>query len=311
MTLKKNELVFIIPMVVIPIIILLYLSLNNQIFDEPDAWYWLVYSEISKPWLANIVAGCMWFSMFVLFSFVDNKKQNPYFIASLFLLNFLSLRFFAIELKDYFMYFVGFLVLIWLKNHKVKIGRFVLNPKYVGIFMAVFYVALHSFTLVGYNPATQIHVEVKRDITAFLNVFPVLYILAYRKDFKWFGVIMILSLVFMTQKFTATGLAWLVFAIYMDFLCDENFSTKHTFSLLFLLFFCVNLVSFALNSVNANVQAFVRDCDLSSKICYVNSTDSSFGHYFAWRGFMTNDSLEFGVCHCTGLQCLVPNITCG
>jgi len=309
---KIIERIYIWTMIIVPIIMLIYVSIFGQIPDEPDSYYWLSFSEYPNVIIANISILLMWISIFILFSFVKNPKHSPYFIASLFLLNFLSMRFFMIELKDFLYYLTSFAILIWIKNGEFKIRNFKIDARYVGLAMAFVYIALHNFNLNSFVAIGDIHTESRPSITAFFNILPILYILSIR-NIKWMFLILLLSFVFMTEKFTSTGLTPLIFAFYMEFLTTKEFSIKGTFSWFFLIFFVLNLIGYTISHTQDNIDAFDRLCDPSTKICNaVQIEDYKYGHYFSWLGYRTHNPVEFGVCRCIGEGCFEPyKLICG
>lgn len=276
-----------------------YFSLNNQIFGA-DAWYWLKFG-FKEPILANIVMVLMCFFIFFIFTQAKVKKQNPYFIASLFFLNLFSMRFMEVELDDYLFYVFAFSLVLYLKN------LFPEKPyhKILALGIVAFYLLVHAGIYSPYHLITSgFETELKRNPITFLYLIPTFYLLAENRK-KDFIVLLIYCLIFMSGKFVTNPIPVYVLSIYLDFLGSENFKYRKSVVLLIFMFSLGVFLSIPIYTVQSNLRAFELYCDKQTKIC--NNTEEDvwfYGHYFAWLGYISNNPSYFGVHCCSGRECL-------
>ena len=276
-----------------------YLSAYNQVFGA-DAWYWLKFG-FKKPLYANLVMVLMCFFIFFLFTQAKGKKQNPYFIASLFFLNLFSIRFMEVELDDYLFYVFSLSLVLWLKNLFPK------KPyhKLLAIGIVAFYLGIHANL---YNPSSLVlsgfETEVRRNPIVFLYLIPTFYLLAENRKHKDLIFLLLYCLIFMKGKWVTNPIPVYAFALYLDFLTGDF---KYRRSIVFSIFmFSLGVfLSMPIYSVQANLRAFELYCNPETKIC--NNTEEEawfYGHYFAYLGYVSNNPSYFGVHCCSGRECL-------
>jgi len=278
-----------------------YLTLNNQVYGV-DAWYWLKWG-FKKPALANLVSFLFWLSIIFLFTFVKGKKRSPYFIASLFLLNFFSVRFLEVELDDYLMYLLAFSAMVFLKNYNLHM--------LAGSAMMAFYIYLHCQSLpCPMMGELTVYTELRKSPVVFLLFIPTAYLLIVNKKIGPLIFLAVISTIFMSGKFS-NALPLVVFPIYLDFLTDEEFKFSEKFLLYLLILSLSAFLILPIIQVNENNRAFEKYCDPETKIC--NNTEAGswhFGHYFAWKGYISNNPSHYGVCTCVANRCLTREIRC-
>ncbi len=275
-----------------------YFSAYNQIFGA-DAWYWLKFG-FKKPILANIVMVLMCLYIFLCFTQVKGKKQNPYFIASLFFLNLFSIRFMEVELDDYIFYFLAFFLILWVKNQTKKPYH-----KILAIGIVAFYLIVHMHL---YNPFSLVlggfETEITRNPIVFLYLIPTFYLLLENRKKKDLIFLLLYCLIFMQGKWVTNPLPVYAFSVYLDFLTG-NFKYRRSIIFLIFMFSLGVFISIPIYTVHANLRAFELYCNPETKIC--NNTEESawfYGHYFAYLGYISNNPSYFGVNCCSGRECL-------
>ena len=270
-----------------------YLTENNQVFGI-DAWYWLKFG-LKKPVYQNLISLAFWLSVFFLFYFLESKEK-PYFIASIFLLMPFNIGFLEVELDDYVFTILSFILIIVSK----KLG---FNPRILAFVIVLFYLSFYSFFLFGDN----VHKEIVWNPLNLVFVFPLLVILFQNKKYKDLALILVLSILFCFGKFVRSALPIYTFAVFLDFL-NEFHIGKTALSFLLVFSLIIYYVS-AINMVEANKIAFEKYCNKETKICN-NWEEPHYGHYFAYLGYVSNNSYEFGVCTCVSQECLNRTIKC-
>ena len=240
-----RERIFILAMISLGFFWLVLLTLFRQVFI-PDSWYYLPDEWKNNTFFPNFYSLLIWLSIFFLFSFVRNKKQNPYFIASLFLMNLFSYKIVAFDPYDNGMFLLGFIILIYFKNNP-----FLLDHKYIAFAMVVFYQIFHISGL----PQTEGFTDVRLAPILYLAYVPTIYLLLKRKDYKNLVLILILSTIFLTGKYVANALPFYIFSLYLDFATDEKLVFKekdYKFLLLLLVMSLFAFVSMPLKMVLDN-----------------------------------------------------------
>lgn len=280
------EKISIISAVSIGLFYFLYFTANNQVFGI-DAWYWLKFG-FQKPLYHNLIMLLMWISIFMFFKL--SGRKNPYFYASLFLLVPFNLRLLEVELDDYLYYLFSFLLISFTKFKRL-----------VTISIMVFYLAVHYFFLFS----DFVHTEITWNPLVLSLAIPFFIILLENKKYKSFLLVFFISLLFSFGKFVGSVLPIYAFAF---FLLNDVKISRQTFMFLIVFSLVIYFVS-AINMVEANKKAFEKYCNAETKICN-NYEEPHYGHYFAYLGYISNNSYEFGVCTCVGQECLNRTIKC-
>jgi hypothetical protein len=303
---ENLEKVVIIAVLSIPFFWFAFLTANNQIFGV-DSWYWLSVGFHSTMY-ANFVSVLFWLSIFFLFSLVTVKKQNPYFLAGLFLLNPFALHFLEVELDDYLILLFGYIFILYFHNHPV--GKWHIGGRVIALFvMLVYFLSHFGGSLLGLQGVTYASEE-QRNLLILALIFPTVYVMGNNKDWSNLAVTMVLFALFLTGKFVVSGLSYFIFAVFLSYVSKEDFELGNPKIIIYILFFSIivfYMVPFT--SVEGNNMAFQMFCNPETRICN-NTAYPSYGHYFAWRGYVSNVSSNFGVCHCEGDQCIGQNVTC-
>lgn len=264
-----------------------YLTLNNQVFGI-DAWYWLKFG-FQKPLYQNIVMLIMWISVFLFFKL--SGKENPYFFASLFLLMPFNIRLLEVELDDYIFTLFSFLILASVKKFR----------KYIAFLIILFYLAVYSFFIYS----DKVHLEITWNLSVISLVIPFFLMLAENKNWKDLFVALILCVIFSYGKFVGSAFPVYAFAVFLEM---KEISMKKTLPFILIFSLVIYFVS-VINLVEANKIAFEKYCNRETKICN-NYEEPHYGHYFAWLGYISNNTYEFGVCTCVGDRCLNKTIEC-
>jgi hypothetical protein len=290
-------------MLFVPFFFFFYLTVNNQIYGI-DSWYWLSFGFF-KPAYANLISLFMWLSIFFFFSFVKDRKQSAFLIASLYLLNFFSLRFLEPELDDYLMYFASFSILVFLKNTNI------IDHRLFALAIVMFYSFAHGnfLGLIGQN---TYYTELAINPLVYLLYVPAIILLHDNKMNKILFAILLLSTIYMSVKFVSNALPILIFSAYLDLLSVEKLVIRRNILNYVLIITFIIFILQPIVTVNANTSAFLKYCDKNSKICNNDDIDGMmYGHYFAWLGYIANNTSHYGVCKCIANGCLNKTIVCG
>ena len=207
-----KEKFFIFSMLFLGIFWLIFLTLNRQVFI-PDSWYYLPEEWKENTFFPNFYSLLVWLSIFFLFSFVKNKEQNPYFIASLFLMNLFSYKIVAFDPIDNGMFLLGFIILIYWKNNP-----FLFDHKILALMMVVFYQIFHISGI----PETEGFTDVRLSPILYLAYIPTIYLLLKARDYKNLVFILALSTIFLTGKYVANALPFYIFSLYLDFTTNKK-----------------------------------------------------------------------------------------
>lgn len=292
------------------ILVCAVLTISDQIYGI-DAWYHIVWEFQSIP-ITNLVMLGMWLSVFLLFSLVKDKQRSPYFIAALFLLNLTSLRFLEVELDDYIMTFFGMLFMVHFKNN--PIGP--LNHKTFAMILVAAYMVFYGFFNGGTIGAliagkTIGHLEQSFNPFTLSYLLPTIYLLAANKMKAEYMGLVVIVLLFAIPKFVLTGLVFYIFALHLDLISKKDSRyNKKIIALLTIVFLGIMAFS-VVSGIDRNNEAFEKYCNKETRICTTQDGSHHFGHYFAWKGYVTDNPYEYGFCHCQGDRCLKGQLVCG
>lgn len=279
---KTFEIIFELFIFSIPFAFFLILTPFNLIFGS-DSWYWLNVSEFPLPIFFNLLAILFWFSIIFLFSFV--KGKNWLFIACLFLLNCFSLHFLEVEWKDYIMYWISFISIVFIKNKSEIYWKNNLLTRFFAIVLIVIIVLLHM--VIRYEPFTIFagkfnspYLELQISPATIFLAFPSIFLFIFNRKWHDLMVLVVFWLIFMSGKFMIDYISIYLFACYLDFIGKKVFFPKEIIILLmiFLLIYSYSSIYF---SFSHYLWATSSLCE--NGICN-DKTDISLVHYFCFLG---------------------------
>jgi hypothetical protein len=291
--------------ITVPIFWFIYFSSNSMIYGT-DSFYWLLFG-FKQPIISNLAMVMMWYSIFFLFYFAKSDyildaNRNPYLIASFFLLNFFSLRFLEVEMDDFLVYLFSFLAIAWLKNN--------FPYKKYHIFLAIGIVLLYTLEHFGAIFQFSVFLENMRNPLVVYLLLPALYLFIRNRKWKELAFTILFMLVAMTGKLVSNILPVFIFAVYLDFLTDKKFEYSQRVMRIMLILFVVAFTLIPSLTVFNNNQAFKDYCNSTTMIC--NNTNVSswhYGHYFAWKGYISDNPSNYGFRCCVGSGCLNSTLT--
>ena len=266
------------------ILFTLMFSLFGQLHGA-DSWYWLsaVNYKIS---LVNFFAFFMWIGIFILFTFVKDAR-NPYFIAALFLLNPLSIKLLEVEIDDYLIILLSFLVILYFKN---KPYRFITHKR-VAALMTLTYLFVHDWY--GGLIFVQLTMDGQRMVTeniitfySLFSIVPVIYLLMANRQKNDFHFILAYFILFATPKFINTGLIFFIFALYLDFATNKEFKYDKKILWVFLAVLIILGFRVGIEEIIINHNAIEHLCSVGRE-CFDNQKYEYLKPFFNLRGYNT------------------------
>ncbi len=292
--------------IALPIAIGIYLTLNSQILGV-DSWYWLKMTEL-KPMHFNGGMVLFWLSIFLLFYLAKPNLKNPFLIASFFLVNPFSIRFMMVELDDYLIFLISFIFLSAIASLSVKKQIKFNLMRLFSIAILLIYLYQHNFWL----SADSLITETARNPILIVYLAPSLYLMFYNSYFIDLIITLAFYSFFPIGKFLTNALPIYIFAVHLMFLQDKKFKYSKKIMAIFLVLFVGFSWSATVDTIIENQAAFESYCDQQTKICWNTDPDSwKFGHYFAYKGYISANPKFWGVCRCKGIECLKKIIDCG
>jgi hypothetical protein len=234
---KNNKRFALISVIIIPIFYFVVFTANNWIFGHDARYLNGLFGIYHSPLIANLFVIAVWYATLFSFTMVEDKKQNPLFIGSLFLLNLFNIRLLMPEPDNWIFLLAGMFIILYFKNNPIK--RFHINHITVGIFTVFIYFAYRGFVMVNPNG----YADLTPNLLVLGYLLPTYYILAKRRQFVILTLILASVLVFPTGKYVTNSLPLLIYAIYLDFVSSEGLEKLENDRIIkFLVFF--SLVAF-------------------------------------------------------------------
>jgi hypothetical protein len=205
----------------IPAFYFLLFSANGTVFGV-DARYHLKYMW-NSPWIANATAAGVWLAVLLSFTLIKDRKQNPLFIGSLFLLNFFAMRIMMPDPDAYIYLLTAIIFILYIKNNPINRFYGLINHKTVSILAMLPYFAYVNFQIVVYaaNAQGTFHTDMMASPFVALFLLPTYYLLYRKRD--WYSLLFILAtiLMFPSGKFVSMVLPLFIYALYADIVSSD------------------------------------------------------------------------------------------
>ena len=300
---KKQEWFFILSAIGVGLLFFTVMTLNRKVFTA-DAWYYVNFVFQKDVLVANVFALAFWLLTLAIFSFASEKRENPFFIGSLFLLNMFSLKFLAPDPNTFLFWTFSFASIIIVKNLKI------FNYKVYAFLLVLAYQIFHNIWL----PVSYGFQDTVSNPIGFIAFMPTAYLLWKNKNYKTLLLIIGLIAIFMSAKYVFEGLPVLIFAFYLDFLGKDMKFNAFDYSALGMLcmFGILTLITSPFIEVARDNSLFTQYCNTTTKICQnEGSADIGYSNYFSFLGYVSNNTQNWGVCSCGGANCLKGIFNCG
>jgi hypothetical protein len=300
---RKQEYFFIAAAIFIGLLFFVVMTANHKVFTA-DAWYYLSFVFQKDVAVANIFALAFWLLTLAIFTFAVEKKENPLFIGSLFLLNIFSLKFLAPDPNTFLFWTFGFCSIIIVKNFKI------FDHKYYAFALVLAYQIFHNIWI----PGTSGFADTVFNPIGYIAFMPTAYLLFKNRNYKTLLLIIGLVTLFMSAKYVFEGLPILMFAFYLDFLGKDMKFDNFDYGVLgmFCTFSILLFVMTPFTEVALDNSLFTKYCDTTTKICQSQQlTDIGYSNYFVNMGYFVNNTENWGLCTCGGTNCLKGIIVCG
>ena len=272
---------------VFPLLVFIFLTANNQIAGI-DSWYWLKMSN-AKPLYANIFCLAVWYSIYFLFKLSGNKNWK--LLSFFFFINLFSYRFLVFELDDFVFLLTSLIATVFFDFYSASLAL-------------TAYLAVHPGLLLPFLqlPYGFVHTEAVLNPLSFMYILPSLYVI-YRSNKKYLLFPMFWLLLSPTGKFVSNALPIAIFATLIKLKKVEfNLNTSILLASIFLTFIFFTIVREV--SMNKYVESFC-----SNNVCNLPKEYWQYGHYLAYKGYVVNGGMEYGVCRCYNKECLLLNLT--
>lgn len=253
-------------LIVNSIAITIFLTLTNQIYGV-DSWYWAKKLNFSVT-TVNFLALIFYIIVGELVTLNSEKK----ILSVIFLCSLFSLRFLEFEADDYLMYFFLFTSTVVFEK---------ISPLFS---MGVFYYLYKTKPKMFFSQST-FFIEGNPNMFSFFMLVPSLYILLKNRKYVESFFVMVISALFPTPKFIASGIPLFIFPIFYSMRKEEIRYSK-TIVIIFLLIYIFLSWRYVSDLCFKNIEAFNRLCNKETKMC--NNTevnDWTYGHYFAYLGY--------------------------
>jgi hypothetical protein len=177
----------------------------------------------NSPWIANATAAGVWLAVLLSFTLINDKKQNPLFIDSLFLLNFFGMRLMMPDPDAYIYILTVIMFILYVKNNPIKRLHGLINYKTIAILGMLPYFAYVKFQIVVYASNTHglFHTDMMANPFVFLFLLPTYYLLYKKRDWKSLAFVLVSIICFPSGKFVSMVLPLFLYAVYAGIVSSD------------------------------------------------------------------------------------------
>jgi len=272
-----------------PFLLFIFLTVNNQILGI-DSWYWTKFTGIS-PLFANIFSLVMYYAVYLLFRISQHPKWK--LLAFYFLINPFTIRFFIFELDDYFYFLASFIAILAFKKYRIHIA----------VASVLLYLIAHPHLILPGITNGLTHIETAVSIYSMLYVLPAIIFL-FQNNRKALIPLLVLLILSPTGKFSSTALPVLIFSLYLSLRSPK---ANYMSSLFLAVLMIGSIFIYATHQMYMN--NYVEEKFCSKNTCHLPEEYWQYGHYLAYKGYVVDGGMEYGVCRCYNRECLLLNLT--
>jgi hypothetical protein len=237
---RNNKNIALFSVFIIPIFYFLFFTYNNTVFGH-DARFIMdnFFTLYHSPIIANLFMVSVWFSVLFSFTFIENKKQNPLFLGSIYLLNLFNVRLLMPDPDNWIFILSGIFLVLYFKNNPIEKLR--INHITTGIFTVFMYFAYRGFSMTNLKGFA----DMTPNLLVFCFLLPTYYILIKKRYFVILVPILASILIFPTGKYVTNALPILIYAIYADFMSKEGLELEKDRIMRFMIIFGLGAFLFA------------------------------------------------------------------